>query len=141
MNTIFVTRSVIDCVDVAAGAKLTTCDLQPGGQLVLLVLSMLTSALMLGSKLASFEIIRLKQQEIVRIEAERDIMLQELQEELEAAVSNPRLSHHVESIFAARRSRLFVSGPNSVLPSPVPAPTAEADDRGSSAGAQVGSSL
>ena len=142
MNGVFVTRSVVECIDAATkegvgstGTKPSICDLQPG-QLTLLMLSLLTSAIMLGSKLASFEIVRLKQQEMDRMEAERETMLQELQEELEASLGSPEEAHEVEKIFAARRSRIFVLGPSSVLPVPVPAP-AEAADSHLSAGSQV----
>jgi hypothetical protein len=143
MNGVFVTRSVVECIDAATkegagstGTKPGVCDLQPG-QLTLLMLSLLTSAIMLGSKLASFEIVRLKQQEMDRMEAERDTMLQELQEELEASLGSPEEAHEVEKIFAARRhSRISVFGPSSVLPVPVPAP-AEAADSHLSAGSQV----
>ena len=143
MNGVFVTRSVVECIDAATkegvgstGTKPSICDLQPG-QLTLLMLSLLTSAIMLGSKLASFEIVRLKQQEMDRMEAERDTMLQELQEELEASLGSPEEAHEVEKIFAARRhSRISVLGPSSVLPVPVPTP-AEAADSHLSAGSQV----
>ena len=143
MNGVFVTRSVVECIDAAAkegvgstGTKPSVCDLQPG-QLTRLMLSLLTSAIMLGSKLASFEIVRLKQQEMDRMEAERDTMLQELQEELEASLGSPEEAHEVEKIFAARRrSRISVLGPSSVLPAPVPV-HAEAADSHLSAGSQV----
>jgi hypothetical protein len=144
MNGVFVTRSVIECIDAAtadvgsAGTKPSICDLplQPG-QLTILMLSLLTSAIMLGSKLASFEIVRLKQQEMDRMEAERDTMLHELQEELEASLGTPEEAHEVEKIFAARRrSRISVLGPSSVLPAPVPV-HAEAADSHLSAGSQV----
>ena len=130
MNSLFVIRSVIECVDLATGAKSTissTCDLQ-SGQLVLMLLSLLTSALMLGMKLASIEIVRLKQQEMSRMEAERDTMLRELQEELQAAVGSPEEAREVEKVFTARRSRLSTHGPSSFLPSPVAAPTESAVD-------------
>jgi hypothetical protein len=157
MNGVFVTRSVVECIDAATkegagstGTKPGVCDLQPG-QLTLLMLSLLTSAIMLGSKLASFEIVRLKQQEMDRMEAERETMLHELQEELEASLGSPEEAHEVEKIFAARRhSRMDVLGPSSVLPlpvytprgknrllpAPVPAP-ADAADSHLSAGSQV----
>jgi hypothetical protein len=125
MNSLFVIRSVIECVDLATGAKSTvssTCDIQPG-QLTFMLLSLLTSALMLGMKLASVEIIRLEQQEMSRMEAERDTMLRELQEELQAAVGSPEEARQVEKVFTARRSRVYTLGPSSVLPSPVVAPT------------------
>jgi hypothetical protein len=95
MNSLFVIRSVIECVDLATGAKSTissTCDIQPG-QLMLMLLSLLTSSLMLGMKLASVEIVRLEQQEMSRMEAERDAMLRKLQEELKA--------REVAKVFAA----------------------------------------
>jgi hypothetical protein len=150
MNGVFVTRSVVECIDAATkegvgstGTKPSICDLQPG-QLTLLMLSLLTSAIMLGSKLASFEIVRLKQQEMDRMEAERDTMLQELQEELEASLGTPGEVHEVEKIFAARRhsvnglpAPVFTPrGKNRLLPAPVPAP-AEAADSHLSAGSQV----
>ena len=72
-----------------------------------------------------------------RMEAERDTMLQELQEELEASLGSPEEAHEVEKIFAARRrSRISVLGPSSVLPAPIPLP-AEAADSNLSAGSQV----
>ena len=130
MNCLFVIRSASECVDLATGTKSTissACDLQPG-QLAILVLSLLTSALMLGKKLASVEMVRLKQHEISRMEAERDTMLQELQQELQAAVGSPEEAREVEKIFTARRSsRHSVLGLSSVLPSPFPAPTESAD--------------
>ena len=125
MNSLFVIRSVIECVDLATGAKSTissTCDLQ-SGQLALMLLSLLTSALMLGMKLASVEIVRLKQQEMSRMEAEHDRMLRELQEELQEALGSREEAHEVAKVFTARRSRLSRFGPNSILPSPVAAPT------------------
>ena len=103
MNSLFVIRSVIECVDLATGAKSTvssTCDIQPG-QLTFMLLSLLTSALMLGMKLASVEIIRLEQQEMSRMEAERDMMLRELQEELKAVVGSPEEAREVEKVFRA----------------------------------------
>jgi hypothetical protein len=87
-----------------------------------MLLSLLTSALMLGMKLASVEIVRLKQQEMSRMEAEHDTMLRELQDELQAAVGSPEEAREVEKVFAARRSRLYTLAPSSVLPSPVAAP-------------------
>jgi hypothetical protein len=142
MNGLFVTRSVIECIDAAnagggsTGAKPSICDLMPG-QLTLLMLSLSTSAIMLGSKLASVEIVRLKRHEMDRIEAERDTMLRELQAELEASLGSPEEAHEVEKIFAARRqSRISVLGPSSVLPVPAPAP-AEVADSNLSAGSQV----
>jgi len=152
MNGVFVTRSVVECIDAATkegvgstGTKPSICDLplQPG-QLTLLMLSLLTSAIMLGSKLASVEIVRLKQQEMDRMEAERDTMLHELQEELEASLGSPEEAHEVEKIFAARRHSLnglpapvfTPRGKNRLLPAPVPAP-AEAADSHLSAGSQV----
>ena len=150
MNGVFVTRSVVECIDAATkegvgstGTKPSICDLQPG-QLTLLMLSLLTSAIMLGSKLASFEIVRLKQQEMDRMEAERDTMLHELQEELEASLATPGEAHEVEKIFAARRHSLnglaapvfTPRGKNRLLPAPVPA-HAEAADSNLSAGSQV----
>ncbi len=143
MNGVFVTRSVVECIDAATkegvgstGTKPSICDLQPG-RLTLLMLSLLTSAIMLGSKLASVEIVRLKQQEMDRMAAERDTMLHELQEELEASLGSPGEAHEVEKIFAARRrSRISVLGPSSVPPAPVPTP-AEAADSNLSAGSQV----
>ncbi len=131
MNSLFVIRSVSECVDLATGAKSTissTCDL-PSGQLVLMLLSLLTSALMLGMKLASVEIVRLKQQEMSRMEVERDTMLRELQEELQAAVGSPEEAREVEKVFTARRSRLFTLGSSSILPSSVAAPTDSTIDR------------
>ena len=71
------------------------------------------------------------------MEAERDTMLHELQEELEASLGSPGEAHEVEKIFAARRrSRISVLGPSSVLPAPVPLP-AEAANSNLSAGSQV----
>jgi hypothetical protein len=142
MNSLFVIRSVSECVDLATGSKSTissTCDLK-SGQLVLMLLSVLTSALMLGMKVASVEIVRLQQQEMSRMEAERDTMLRELQEELQAAVGSPEEAREVEKVFTARRSRLYTLGPSSVLPSPVAAPTDSAVDSAAGnvpAGAEV----
>jgi hypothetical protein len=142
MNGVFVARSVIECIDAAnagggsTGAKSSICDLMPR-QLTLLMLSLSTSAIMFGSKLASVEIVSLKRHEMDRIEAERDTMLRELQAELEASLGSPEEVHEVEKIFAARRhSQTSVLAPSSVLPVPAPAP-AEAADSNLSVGSQV----
>jgi hypothetical protein len=63
-----------------------------------------------------------------RMEAERDTMLRELQEELQAAVGSPEEAREVEKVFTARRSRLSTHGPSSILSSPVAAPTDSAVD-------------
>jgi hypothetical protein len=83
---------------------------------------------MLGMKLASVEIVRLKQQEMSRMEAERDTMLRELQEELQAAVGSAEEAREVEKVLTARRLRLSTHGPSSILSSPVDAPTESAVD-------------
>jgi hypothetical protein len=84
---------------------------------MLMLLSLLTSALMLGMKLASVEIVRLEQQEMSRMEAERDTMLRELQEELKAREGEKVFTAAAHSDSAECRACVAAANPAATVPS------------------------
>jgi hypothetical protein len=146
MNTIYIVRTMTECVDTFDGDKShRVCDLDPSTTLFLLlstpaptvfaghvcdtcfvpIVGTITSAAMLGFKLAHVEVLKLKWDEQKRLEAEREALIGELEEAL-----SPELALRVEAIIDRRSSFVMPHGlARAPLPQPAHADGAEDEGR------------
>ena len=132
MNTIYIVRSMTECVGTFNMREKSerVCDLDVSTTLFLLLSTpvftalacrtcaapasfrspgLLTSAAMLGFKLAHVEILKLKLDEQKRLEAERAALIAELE-----ATLSPELALHVEVIMDRRKSFVTTYGLSNV---------------------------
>ena len=141
MNTIYILRTVTECVGTFNKSEKSerVCDLDVSTTLFLLLSTpvftalacrtcaapasfrspgLLTSAAMLGFKLAHVEILKLKLDEQKRLEAEREALIAELE-----ATLSPELALQVEVIMDRRKSFVTTYGLSNVskISSPKPA--------------------
>jgi hypothetical protein len=144
MNTCYIIRAMVECVEAFNSPRNEgVCDLE-GSTTLLLVFSMpalptlrsarvgtcasqrlpgiLTSAAMLGFKLAQIEILKMKLDEQKRLEQERANLIAEL----EAALS-PEMALRVEAIVDRTRGTFMMPARAASLPKPAHVDAAEAE--------------